>query len=385
MLFIAVAGFIVLIGLGISAGMIYGAVRARKRIATIQGAVLCEADQLRSGMAKMRGRIMAIDERDLLVSPLSRTTCVFFKFVVEERRTRTVSTGKGGTRTETYWVPVITDVQAVPCTVRDSTGDAVIDLAEAEIVLSHGQQTQSGMFNSASAGLERRLNDLYGFSSRGLIFNKSLRYTEMVIEEGVKVFVVGEVRVRKNGEAVFRKGREPLLVTDKNEKGLVSHYRWRSFWFTLGAIMIPLLFLTCGGVFGGIGYVHTRAFDESASSRPGNNQGGTNPWPNQPAAPRDAISKAIKEMGDPTDKWVRVRAAWDLFRLPVQPARRDEVAQAINPLLLDPDENVRGAGIAAAGKWGTQRHNGAALRNLAATGGVLERQSAANALATLGP
>lgn len=40
--------------------------------------------------------------------------CVYFEFLVEEKRTRTVRTSKGGTRTETYWAVVQRDVQGVP-------------------------------------------------------------------------------------------------------------------------------------------------------------------------------------------------------------------------------------------------------------------------------
>ena len=39
--------------------------------------------------------------------------CVYFAYTVEEKRTRTVRTSKGGTRTETYWAVVQRDVESL--------------------------------------------------------------------------------------------------------------------------------------------------------------------------------------------------------------------------------------------------------------------------------
>lgn len=273
-----IPGVIFLVGAGITAALIVGFVKARNRMKLIEAAPMCKAEELITGMAKMRGKIMAIDEDDLLVSPLTQTTCVYYKFVVEEQRTRTVRSGNT-VRTETYWHPVITDIQAVPSTVRDKTGDAVVDLKEAEIVLSQGQQLRSGTFNNAPAGLERRLNKLYGFSSKGLIFNKALRYSEMVIEEGVKVFVVGEVKVRKNGTASFLKGDHPLLVTDKNEEELISHYKKRFIGFMIGAILVPVLFLGIAGFVGYMIYSHEKPNNPPRNNQPNPPPGPQNPFP----------------------------------------------------------------------------------------------------------
>jgi hypothetical protein len=292
---IIIAGIIVLIGLGITVFLIVGFVKARNRLRLIEAAPLCKAEELVTGMAKMRGKVMAVNEEDLLVSPMTQTTCVFFKFVVEEQRTRTVRSGNT-VRTETYWHPVITDVQAVDCTVRDKTGEALLDLHEAEIVLSQGQQLKSGTFNNAPPGLERRLNKLYGFSSKGLIFNKALRYTEMCIEEGVRVFVVGEVKVRKSGTANFRKSEQPLLVTDKNEEELVSHFKRRQVGFLIGAILVPLLFLGIGGFIGYLIHSHEQPAPPKPNTQQNQQPGGPG-VPNPPGGNRGGPGPAGMQGG----------------------------------------------------------------------------------------
>ena len=246
---IIVAGVIVLVGLGVTAGLIVGLARARKRVKFIEAAPERRAGQLIAGPAKMRGEIRAVNGEDLLVSPMTRATCVYYKFVVEQERTRSDRTD-GSMRPETDWHSVITDEQAVPAAVRDETGDALVDLKNAEVELSRGQRLESGTLNNAPAGLEHRLNKLYGFSSKGFIFNKSLRYIERVIEEGVRVFVVGEVKVHPSGTAVFSNGDHPLLVTDKNEEELVSLYKTSVIGFLIGAILVPIVFLGIAGVVG---------------------------------------------------------------------------------------------------------------------------------------
>jgi hypothetical protein len=380
-----IPGIIFLVALGITAGLLYGFFKARNRLKLIAGAPLCQADQLITGMAKMRGKIMAVDEEDLLVSPLTQSECVYYKFVVEELRTRTVSTGRG-VSTQSYWHTVISDIQAAPCVLEDKTGEAHLDLASAEIVLSRGQQLRSGTFNNAPPGLERRLNRKYGFSSKGLIFNKSLRYTEAVIEEGVKVFVVGQVKVRKSGSARFHRGEQPLVVTDKNEDQLIGHYRWRMTAFLIGAIAVPMVLLGIAAFVGVMIYSTERNIKQPPQA---NAQGQVfQPGPMGPIdpGPQDEISQALKRIVRTNpDKWDRSRAGWDLNRMRVNPMRRDEVAQAINEMLEDGDKEVRDGGIAAAKTWGTRRHNEASLRKLANGQDVLQAMSANEALRSLAP
>jgi len=243
-----VPGVIALFALIATAGLTFAMIKARNRIRLIQAAPLCSADQLITGLAKMKGKIMALDKDDLLISPMTGTRCVFYKFVVEEQRTRTVvrteTDARGRSRqvrrTETYWHPIITDVQTVPTSVRDKTGEALLDLTVAELTLT-AMQAKSGTFNSVPKELERTLQRRYGVSTKGLIFNKNMRYTEAVIEQGAKVFVVGDCKIRKNGTASFHKGDNPLLVTDRSEDELVSIYKKRFIGFMVGAFVAPAL------------------------------------------------------------------------------------------------------------------------------------------------
>jgi hypothetical protein len=251
MLALIVPAVIVLIAFAGTGALTFFMIKARNRIKLIAAAPLCKADQLITGLAKMRGKIVALDREDLLTSPMSKTVCVFFRFLVQEERSRTVTSyqnGRNVTRTERYWHTVVDDIQAVPAAVQDKTGEALVDLKVAELTLQ-AMQARSGTFNSLPADMERMLQRRYGVSGKGLIFNKNMRYTESVVEEGAKVFVVGDCKVRKNGSASFFRGDNPLLVTDRNEDELVGHYKRRFVGFLIGAVVLPLaLFILAGFV-----------------------------------------------------------------------------------------------------------------------------------------
>jgi hypothetical protein len=250
MVALIVPGVIVLFGLILGGALSFFAIKARNRLKLIESAPMCKADELITGLAKMKGKIIAMDEEDLLTSPMSKTTCVYYRFLVQEERTRTVTSyqnGRNVTRTERYWHTVVDDIQTVPSAVQDKTGEAMVELREAELTLEAMQAT-SGTFNSLPANLERMLQKRYGVSGKGLIFNKNMRYTETVLEPGAKVFVVGDCKIKKSGNASFYKGDNPLLVTDKNEEELVGHFKKRLYGFGISAIAMPLLLCVLAAV-----------------------------------------------------------------------------------------------------------------------------------------
>jgi hypothetical protein len=381
MLALIVPAVILLVACAFTGGMLIFAVKARNRIKLIEAAPLCKADQLITGLAKMRGTIVALDKEDLLVSPMTKTRCVFYKFVVEEQRTRTVTRREGNrtvTRQETYWHPIITDVQTVPTAVQDKSGEALVDLKEAELTLK-AMRANSGTFKSVPADLERTLQKRYGISSKGLIFNKNMRYTEAVIEQGAKVFVVGDCKVKRGGTASFYKGSSPLLVTDKNEEDLVRHYKTRLMGFTIGAIVAPLII---GGIAAFVGYMmHKNQAPpppkQNAQQQPAP-QGPQNPQ--NPPANVDKITPLLAQLQDPDFK-KRAEAARKLADLPVDPERREDVAEALNPLLDETrTDDEKNSAITAVKKWGTQANKAALEKLMNSPKGQKQKNAAKEAL-----
>ena len=371
----AIFGLILLVAAAVVAGCLYYAFRARAKITAIREAPLCDVADLDEGYAKAVGRVVALE--DPLDSPLKDTPCVFFHFKVEEQRTRTVTEHDHGsrpgsfnrtrTRTETYWATVLDDRQAVRCGVEDRTGVAQVELLEAETVLSPSGHTTSGLLSGCPAAVRRELSERYNFSTKGLLFNKTLRYTETVIEEGDKLFVIGEIEVSRQGRPTFVKGGQPFIVSDRSETKLLGHYRRRATWAVVAVLAAGLLGPALATVVLVIG--------SRVAARPrvvgnpllpqfvGPVQGVLDPPrpPNPVAAPPtgpDFLTRAVandidRELANlrSPDLATRRRGAGMLSVLPAEPARRDEVLTALRAVANDPDFHLRTAAQQGLRRW----------------------------------
>ncbi len=241
MLMIYIPILVTVVGV-VTALFIWGLVGARRRARLILDAPLCKAEDLPNGFAKMRGRIEAVDEDDVLESPMTRTLCVYYKLKVEELR------NAGRT---TYWATIVTDVKDVRAVVSDKTGEARIDLYEAKLLPMPTESVRcGGLFGASPPPFEERLQRRYGFSVMGLIFHKTMRYTETVIDEGLTVVVVGEVKWSKDGVARFRKSDVLPVTVARSESELDSHFRGRVYGWWAGAILVPLVLLIVGRFIG---------------------------------------------------------------------------------------------------------------------------------------
>ncbi|MHC4884223.1 MAG: GIDE domain-containing protein [Planctomycetota bacterium] len=179
------------------------------------------------GIAEIKGRVS--DAGNLLESPMRGTPCVYYHFEVEEKRTR--HTGKSSS---TYWATVIEDEQYAPCAVEDETGEVMVSLREAELMLDADSHDRSGFLDDASPELEDTLQRRYGRSSQGWIFNKSMRYTETVLEAGDPVYVLGTV-AQRSGMISLVKGDAPFIVSDKGERGVRSKLQMGSTGYWIGS------------------------------------------------------------------------------------------------------------------------------------------------------
>ena len=216
---------------------IYKATANRKRAKLIARTPSIKITELGDGPAKVQGRIVAFG--DCLPAPISGKPCVYFRFQVEEKKARHGPPPHGGGGS--YWKTVINDVQSIHCGVDDGTGVAGLELGGAELVLNPGAQMRSGFFNDAPDKLERILREHYGRSSKGLIFNKGMRYTETLLEEGEEVLVLGRVESTPGGNWQFHKCEVPFIVSDQSEKALLSSYkRFALLWLVL-AVFVPVV------------------------------------------------------------------------------------------------------------------------------------------------
>jgi hypothetical protein len=245
-IFLVVAGLLAAGGVAV---MIYYLLRTGTNLSMIAEAQEGPIKRLKPGLVKVRGEIDAEEGEKLLRSPVWGVRCVYFKLVIEEQRTRQVTTTHGTgsnrwreTRTEKYWHTVLTDEQSVNCVLEDKTGTIFVELEHAQMELDHTGEGQSGLLDDLPREAERRLNKMYDFSSKGWLFNPTYRYTETSLPDGADVLVVGEAKKTRDG-LVVRGNKQPLMVTDKSEEELTSRLQWRWVGLLIGIIAVPIVYL----------------------------------------------------------------------------------------------------------------------------------------------
>ncbi len=118
-----------------------------------------------------------------LVAPLSKRKCVYYDIKVKEKR------GK-------HWKNIIDDVQFQDFFIQAGTESAVIHLSdkranEKRIHLVADHTFSSGFLNNADEKTEQFLKQ-YGKNSTGTLgFNRTIRYTERIIELDEEIAVMG--------------------------------------------------------------------------------------------------------------------------------------------------------------------------------------------------
>ena len=149
---------------------------------------------LKSGPAKVAGRAIAKDHT--LISPWSNRKCVYYRFHVEQYERRN-------------WLTYIDDTSSSSFLVADETGEIEILVSEGQIPgdrwregqldLRIDRNSESGVGTDASTQLRNLLKSKYEKDTEGLIFNKSLRYTETYLEPDDKVYVFGQASQADDG------------------------------------------------------------------------------------------------------------------------------------------------------------------------------------------
>jgi len=218
---------IVLVALTVSGICGYFAWRNYSVMRLIKDLPTSPIDEVTNGIAEVQGRV--VPGSDVLLSPMGNRECVHYRFRVQERRTR--STGKSAS---SYWATVIDDRETLDCLVEDDSGRAEVELRQARLILDPDATARSGLLNDAPPEVERLLQRRYGRSSQGLLFNKTMRYTETVLEVGDPLYVLG--RAERRGDMVrIGSGGPAFLATDKGERAMASRYLWFSIGLALAA------------------------------------------------------------------------------------------------------------------------------------------------------
>lgn len=208
---------------------------------------LSTVKEMEEGRVKLEGQAVAFGEP--IQSPMSGAPCVYYKFLVEEKRQvrdgdivtrdrhgRRRSSGTATTRD--VWDTVIDDTRYTECGIKDSTGTASLDMHDADPHLST-KKLNTGLLSGCPAEVQRRLEERYGRSTKGVMFSKSMRFRESVILEGDQILVVGYAKKSpKQRPVIGRDPKLPLLISDRSEAATLRHHAFMSAGSVLGAVAI---------------------------------------------------------------------------------------------------------------------------------------------------
>jgi hypothetical protein len=158
---------------------------ARIKRALRKAPIMKVGDFTDGAVGRITGKVRMLEE---FKAPISGRLCAHFQAKVQQRR----QSGKSS-----HWRTIIEESDMVDFVVEDESGRAMVEAAGAEVAVVKDAHFRSGTFNDATPELEAFLQR-HGKSSTGLFgFNKTLRYTEGIIEEGEEVAVYGRGRWEK--------------------------------------------------------------------------------------------------------------------------------------------------------------------------------------------
>ena len=189
----------------------------------------------RDGFRVIKGRVIALSEP--LISPYAKTDCVYYDFQVEEKRR------SGNTDA---WDNLIKDEKMQMFGVHDGSGMAVVDLKNAKIELKSDNEFNpvlSPHMKDLSYSNRERLLKRYGVKSYNGKYERTVKYRELIIEEGVQIYVMGETDGKSDGHPLFKVQGKPLYVSDHSEKELLKLYTNKIVYWIAIMIGIPLGFL----------------------------------------------------------------------------------------------------------------------------------------------
>ena len=137
------------------------------------------------------------------------------------------------------------------------------------------------------------MRERYGKSTKGWLFNRTLRYIETYLRDGDTVLIIGDVKFVKGENPEFYKGEHHLKITDIEESQVGSMYTGKNIglWVAIVFLGIMMLMICAGGgififIGGGMGLLMGKGLAQ-------------HPAPNQPNQPKAKPNDPPKEVAKP--------------------------------------------------------------------------------------
>ena len=219
---------IALFGLGFGVyGFFWGFKRLRRK-RLIENIPTSKIRSLALGLVELIGHAQT---PSLLSSPLTKTPCVYYRYLIERyqqsgRSSRWVKVAAGSSKGVAFWL-------------KDETAAILVFPAGAEIEVTCSYKFTSGWQKPIPADLKLALSD-FGIAGRGLFGDRALRFSEWLIRPGEEVYVLGTAKqtrdeIPDNKQSLndrlreIKKNPKKMSAADTNQDGAISQEEWDDF------------------------------------------------------------------------------------------------------------------------------------------------------------
>lgn len=230
-----------IIGLIGGTALFFFGFKTRQRYKVIETTPTSRVRSVAVGLAELHGQAQV--ETAPIQSPFSQLDCVYYSYIVEERR----KSGKNH-----RWVTIAKAQSNQPFRLQDETGSILVVPDGADCTFRVDNNYRMSFFSDENeqlfkAGLER-----IGISHSSLLGERPLRCSEIYILPGDELFILGTATTRsfsqssENNEDNLYVGRgnkgSPFVLADRSEKELL-----RSLWWQMYAMIFlgPILAVGC--------------------------------------------------------------------------------------------------------------------------------------------
>lgn len=197
------------------------------------------------GLVELYGDVVPYQKK-LLKSPLLNKDCVYYSYLIQERR---------GSGKNARWVTLKKGADLVHFCLRDETGSVLVDPNYSRIDLNADLNVTSGFGRDPPSVVKAAIKRMGLSHETFLGINKTMKYQEFVLEPGNKVYILGtagdnpfveDTTGQKNEEDIMiQKGKHEKIyyISDRSEKDLVSSLKWKSLGGLIGGAALSVVCL----------------------------------------------------------------------------------------------------------------------------------------------
>jgi hypothetical protein len=160
------------------------------------------------GIIKLAGKVGS----SVSQSPFTKTVCAFWHIKVEEYKRY----GRSG-----RWADICNEASSEPFKIQDELGSASVQASEKTVHnLKANFKARSGLFNKLDADTLAIVESL-GVTTKGMLFDKTLRVTEYCLPADAPVVVFGEIHTENGSRRIGKGKKTPFILSQGSESDLV--------------------------------------------------------------------------------------------------------------------------------------------------------------------